>query len=141
MILSGSGSAFSKVKINIVYEAYNFEISDNMNISDLKAGSSDVELEATVVEKQEPREVITKYGKRLNVASAVLKDDTGTITLSLWGKDIESVNVGDKVKISKGYVGEFKGNPQLSTGKYGKIEVIGKGDVPEEESSDLPEDE
>lgn len=113
-----------------------------MKISDLKAGASDVELEATVAEKQEPREVITKYGKRLNVANITLKDDTGTIAMSLWGKDIETVSVGDKVKISKGYVGEFRGNPQLSTGKYGKIEVVGKGEESgEEETSDLPEDE
>lgn len=99
-----------------------------MNISDLKAGASDVEVEATVVEKQEPREVITKYGKRLNVASITLKDDTGSIAMSLWGKDIDTVSVGDKVRITKGYVGEFKGTPQLSTGKYGKIEVTTKGE-------------
>lgn len=115
-----------------------------MKISDLKAGSSDVELEATVAEKQEPREVITKYGKRLNVCSATLQDDSGKITMSLWGKDIEAVNVGDKVKVTKGYVGEFRGTPQLSTGKYGKIEVIGKGDLPaggDDEVADLDEEE
>ena len=114
-----------------------------MKISDLKAGASEVEIEATVVEKQEPREVVTKYGKKLNVASATLKDDSGTITMSLWGKDIEAVNVGDRVRISKGYVSEFKGNPQISAGKYGKIEVVGKSDVPAgsgDEISDLDED-
>lgn len=104
-----------------------------MKISELKAGASNVELEATVSEKQEPREVITKYGKRLNVASVTLKDDTGTIVLSLWGKDIDAVNKGDKVKITNGYVGEFRGTPQLSTGKYGKIEVTGKGEASEDE--------
>lgn len=110
-----------------------------MKISELKAGASNVDIEATVVEKQEPREVITKYGKRLNVANATLKDNSGSITISLWGKDIEAINVGDKVKISNGYVGEFRGTPQLSTGKYGKIEVVGKGDV--EASEEPAEDE
>jgi replication factor A1 len=107
-----------------------------MNISELKAGATGVELEAEVSEKDEPREVITKYGKRLNVANAVLKDDTGTIAISLWGNDIANVNVGDKVKITNGYVGEFRGTPQLSTGKYGKIEVIGKGSGPSAKASD-----
>src|SRR5271157_2140108 len=111
-----------------------------MNISDLKAGATDVELEATVVEKQDPREVITKYGKRLNVASITLKDDTGTIAMSLWGKDIETVSVGDKVKVTKGYVGEFKGTPQLSTGKYGKIEVVGKAEGGAAEEAEAPAD-
>lgn len=106
-----------------------------MNISDLKAGSSNVELEAVVSEKGEPKEVITKYGKRLNVANAVLKDDTGTIAISLWGNDIYNINVGDKVKVTNGYVGEFRGTPQLSTGKYGKIEVIEKGEGTPKKSS------
>ena len=57
-----------------------------MNISELKAGATGVELEADVAEKSEPREVITKYGKRLNVANAVLKDDTGSIAISLSGQ-------------------------------------------------------
>ncbi|MGC8479695.1 MAG: OB-fold nucleic acid binding domain-containing protein [Candidatus Micrarchaeia archaeon] len=98
-----------------------------MNISELKAGASNVQIEAVVSEKSEPREVVTKYGKRLNVANAVLKDDTGSIAISLWGNDINTIEVGDKVKVTNGYVGEFRGTPQLSTGKYGKIEVIEKG--------------
>ncbi len=99
-----------------------------MKISELKAGATNVELEGTITEKSDPREVITKYGKRLNVADAVISDDTGSIAISLWEDNINLVNVGDKVKISNGYVSEFKGNPQLSTGKYGKIEVVGKGE-------------
>lgn len=97
-----------------------------MKISELKAGATNVELEGTITEKNDPREVITKYGKRLNVADAVISDDTGSIKISLWEGNIDLVNVGDKVKITNGYVSEFKGDPQLSTGKYGKIEVVGK---------------
>ncbi len=98
-----------------------------MNISELKAGATNVSIEAVVVEKAEPREVVTKYGKRLNVANVTLKDDSGRITLALWGNDINSVDVGDKVKITGGYVSEFRGTPQLSTGKFGKLEVLEKG--------------
>ncbi len=115
-----------------------------MNISELKAGASNVQLEAVVAEKDEPREVVTKYGKRLNVANAVLKDDTGSIAISLWGNDINGINVGDKVKITNGYVGEFRGTPQLSTGKYGKIEVLEKGSgepQPQEEQAEDEEEE
>ncbi len=98
-----------------------------MNISELKAGASNVEIEAVVAEKEEPREVISKWGKKLSVATAILKDDTGSIALSLWGADIDKVNVGDKVKVTNGYVNEFRGTPQLSTGKFGKLEVLEKG--------------
>ncbi|ASI14296.1 replication factor A large subunit [Candidatus Mancarchaeum acidiphilum] len=99
-----------------------------MKISDLRAGTGSVNITATVVNKEDPREVRTKYGKELKVANATLKDETGTISISLWENDIDAINVGDKVEISNGYVNEFKGNLQLSTGRNGKITVIGKGD-------------
>ena len=98
-----------------------------MKISDLKAGTSNVTITATVASKDAPREVVTKYGKRLNVANITLKDDSGTIAMSLWGNDISTVNVGDVIEVSNGYVNEFRGNPQLSTGKFGKIKVVSKG--------------
>ncbi|MGC8662309.1 MAG: OB-fold nucleic acid binding domain-containing protein [Candidatus Micrarchaeia archaeon] len=104
-----------------------------MKINELKAGATNVTVEATVAEKQEPREVVTKYGKRLNVANVTLKDDTGSILLSVWGKDIDAIEVGDKIKITNGYVSEFRGTPQLSAGKFGKIEVVEKGSGKEEE--------
>lgn len=108
-----------------------------MKINELKAGASNVSVEAKVTEKSEPREVITKYGKRLSVADIVLKDSTGTIKMSLWGNDINTVNVGDTIEVSNGYVNEFRGTPQLSTGKFGKIAVKEKGGAEEE----LPESE
>ena len=98
-----------------------------MKISELKAGTSNVTVQGTVAQKDEPREVVTKYGKRLHVANIVLKDDSGQIAMSLWGNDINNVNVGDKIEVSNGYVNEFRGNPQLSTGKFGKIKVLEKG--------------
>jgi len=98
-----------------------------MNISELKAGATNVTIEATVAAKQEPREVVTKYGKRLNVANITLKDDSGSIAMSLWGNDVETISEGDVIKVTNGYVSEFRGAPQLSAGKFGKIEVVTKG--------------
>jgi replication factor A1 len=114
-----------------------------MKINELKAGASNVSVEAKVTEKSEPREVITKYGKRLSVADIVLKDSTGTIKMSLWGNDINTVNVGDTIEVSNGYVNEFRGTPQLSTGKFGKIAVKEKGGATEElsESEHLDSEE
>lgn len=98
-----------------------------VKITELKAGASNVTVQAKVVKKDDPREVITKFGKRLSVANITLEDDTGTIAMSLWGNDIGKVNLGDTIEVSNAYVSEFRGAPQLSTGKFGKIEVIEKG--------------
>jgi replication factor A1 len=112
-----------------------------MKISELKAGASSVTIEATVSEKQEPREVVTKYGKRLNVANVILKDETGSISMSLWGEDAESIEVGDKIRVTNGYVSEFRGTPQLSAGKFGKVEVIEKGTGEKEAKGNEGEEE
>ncbi|MCL5680261.1 MAG: OB-fold nucleic acid binding domain-containing protein [Candidatus Marsarchaeota archaeon] len=113
-----------------------------MKISDLKAGTGNVNITATIIQKEEPREVVNKFGKRLMVANITLKDESGTINMSLWGNDINTVKVGDKVELSNCYVNEFRGTPQLSTGKFGKIKVLGgSSDSGEEESLDDALDE
>jgi ssDNA-binding replication factor A large subunit len=48
------------------------------------------------------------------VADATLQDETGSIKLSLWEEKNDSVNIGDKVKISDAYVTEFRNELQLS---------------------------
>ena len=94
-----------------------------MKIADLKPGTGNVNVEAEVVSVEEPREVMTKFGKRTRVANATIKDDSGEITLTLWGDDIDRVKGGDKIAVENGWVSEFKGTPQISAGKYGKINV------------------
>jgi replication factor A1 len=94
-----------------------------MNISELKPGTGSIELEAEVVSKDNERE-INKYGRKLRVGNFTLKDDTGSITLVLWNDEIDKVKEGSKVKIENGYCNEWQGTPQLTLGKFGKLEVI-----------------
>ncbi|MFH1448152.1 MAG: OB-fold nucleic acid binding domain-containing protein [Candidatus Micrarchaeota archaeon] len=95
-----------------------------MKISELKSGIGNVDVEAEVTAIDESRDVVTKFGKKTRVANATIKDDSGEITLSLWGDDIDGVSIGDKVKIENGWVSEFKGAKQISAGRYGKINVV-----------------
>lgn len=96
-----------------------------MKISELKPGTGNATIEiAEVTAIEEPRDVLTRFGKKTRVANATIKDDSGEITLSLWGDDISRIAIGDKIKIENGWVSEFRGNPQLSAGKYGKITKV-----------------
>jgi replication factor A1 len=96
-----------------------------VKISDIKEGDNEINIEAEVTEKSYAREVRSKYGYRpLMVANATLKDETGSITLTLWNEQISQVKVGDKIKIENGYAKSFRNILQLSTGKHGKITVI-----------------
>ncbi len=104
----------------------------------MQARQGDIELTVEVVEKAEPR-TFEKYGKQGRVCNAKIKDATGTVSLTLWNDEIDKIGVGDKIKISKGYVGEWQGELQVSTGKFGSIEVLEKGKAPpaEEKKDDV----
>ncbi len=94
-----------------------------MKISELSSSSKKVNITAVVAEKEEPRDVNTRFGQN-RVCNATLEDDSGNIKLVLWGDEVDSIKIGDKVKIENGYIKEWNGEIQLSVGKYGKIEVL-----------------
>ena len=95
-----------------------------MNIKDLRNGMKRVDVVAQVVEKGNPREVMSRFkAETYTVADAVVADETGSIKLTLWNEQIDQVNVNDKIKIENGYVTSFKGEIQLNVGKYGKLTV------------------
>ncbi|HLC96756.1 MAG TPA: SOSS complex subunit B family protein [Candidatus Nanoarchaeia archaeon] len=123
-----------------------------MAIKDLQPRQGKVELQVEVIEKGDVRE-FEKFGKKGKVCNAKAKDASGEIVLSLWNEQVDQIGVGDKVKISNGYVSEYQGEMQLSTGKFGKLEVVQKGvekgsepiytnspEVQHEEEGDLSEE-
>ncbi len=98
-----------------------------MQIKELQPKQGKVDITVTVVEKSEPR-TFTKFNSQGQVCNAKVKDDSGTITLSLWNEQVSQIDVGDVISIKNGYVSEWQGEMQLSTGKFGKLEVVSKGD-------------
>jgi len=102
-----------------------------MKISELQVRQGNIEVEGEITKKEEPR-TFNKFGKEGQVCNATLKDDSGEISLTLWGDDVENFVVGDKVKITNGYVNEFQGEKQLTSGRFGKIEKVEKTEKEEE---------
>jgi len=96
-----------------------------MQIKDLQPKQGKVDIEVEVKEIGEVRE-FQKFGKVGRVANATVADETGAIKLTLWNEDIDKVKVGDKIRITNGFVSEFQGEKQLSAGRFGKLEVIGQ---------------
>ena len=76
-----------------------------------------------VVSVDEPR-TFEKFGRSGKVASAKAKDASGEITMSLWNEQVDLVKPGMKVHIINGWCSEFKGEKQLSTGKFGRLEIV-----------------
>ncbi len=94
-----------------------------MKISELKDSMNNVDVSAEIVEMPEPRTVLTKFGNN-RVCSAKIKDDSGTATLSLWGKQIDLFAVGDTVEITNGYTKSFRDEIQINVGKTGSIRKL-----------------
>lgn len=92
-----------------------------MKIADLKGEQSKVDVEGEIVEKGDVRTVNLRAGGTSNVADCTIRDDSGSIKLTLWGEQINSVDVGDRVRIENGYTKAFRGEVQLNIGRYGKL--------------------
>ena len=84
-----------------------------------------VDVEAKIIQKSETREVRSRYrNETYRVADATIKDDTGTVKLTLWNEQIDQVNVDDTVRIENGYIRSFRGEIQLNVGRYGKLTIL-----------------
>jgi len=90
-------------------------------ISDLRPGRV-ATFEATVAKLEPTREVEQRTGGTKKVRNGTLKDGTGEISLVLWGAEVELVAEGDRVRVVEGWVKDYKGRPQVSLGRTGRIE-------------------
>lgn len=96
----------------------------DVKVKDLKAQMANVDIELEIVSMAEPR-AFSSFKGQGSVCNAAGKDSEGKeVSVTLWNEQIKQVKEGDKIRIEKGYVSEFKGNLQLSTGKYGTLKIL-----------------
>jgi len=96
----------------------------NPMVRDLRAGMKEVSLGARVLEIPEPNRVYTRHGTVACVTNALIGDETGTIRMNLWNRQIDMVSKGDLIRIENGTVARFRGKRQLRIGKHGKIAIV-----------------
>jgi ssDNA-binding replication factor A large subunit len=112
-----------------------FGMTDGMmKIEEITPESKQINLLAKVVNVGETREIPSRFGPSRKVADAQIGDETGTVILSLWEDQINTVKKDDLIKIENGYVSFVKsaqtpgkGNIRLNIGKYGKMEKVTEG--------------
>lgn len=92
-------------------------------VKDLTPNATNVDIEGVIESVGEPRTVNLKTGGQAQVAEAVLKDETGSIKLSLWDAQIKMVKANSVVEVLKGYVTSYQGTPKLNVGKFGSFGV------------------
>ena len=95
-------------------------------ISDLRPGRV-ATFEAVVEKLEPPREIEQRAGGTTKVRHGTLKDGTGEVRLVLWGPEVDLVGEGDRIRIVDGWVKEYKGRPEVSLGRTGKLEKSSPG--------------
>ena len=94
-----------------------------MKINEAKPNSNATLDKVEVVSKGEIREFV-RFDKQNKVCNCTIKDDSGEMELTLWNEEIDTVEEGEKLKITDGWVKEWNGKKQISKGKTGKIEKL-----------------
>ncbi|MDE1836468.1 MAG: hypothetical protein KGJ23_07625 [Euryarchaeota archaeon] len=93
-------------------------------ISDLRPNRV-ASIEASVVSVEPTREVAVGTGGSKKVRNVRLKDGTGEVVLVLWGNEVDLVQEeGQKVRISEGWVKDYKGHLQISLGRTGSLQSL-----------------
>jgi replication factor A1 len=93
-------------------------------IGDLKVGMKRVSLKAEMLEIPKSKIVYTRYGTTACISNALIRDETGSMKMSLWNQQIDMVHKGDVVDVRNGEVAWFSGERQLRLGRSGSLSVI-----------------
>ena len=74
------------------------------------------------VENKTSEYILDEYNSRC--CQAQLRDNSGSIPLTLWEEDIDRVQNGYKIKIRNGMVKEIHGKKYFSTGFLGRLTIL-----------------
>jgi len=96
-----------------------------MKVKDLRPESKVDVIELTVREKGAARDFSSRSGSTGKVADAKAVDDEGSeVSVSLWNDEIDRVQAKSRIRITNGWAREWRGNLQVSAGRFGKLEVL-----------------
>jgi len=93
-------------------------------IDNLRFGMKGIDVTAKIIEVPPIKPVITRWGSECYVSNVMIADETGSIRLSLWNKQIDKVRVGDEVELTNCSVSRFAGQPQLRLRRKSTMSVI-----------------
>jgi len=90
-----------------------------MDVSGLEPNKPVPLLGLEIILKQDVRE-----WNEHRVCSCTARDASGECVLSLWNNDVDVFEEGDFVVLKKGWCKEYNGVLQVSSGRFGEIDLI-----------------
>ena len=95
-----------------------------MKATELKDRSPVDEIVLKITDVKEPTQ--TRVGM---VQQAEGEDDSGSATITLWNDQVGQFEVGQTVRITKGWCKAYQGQFQVSSGKFGTLEKVDPDDL------------
>ncbi|MHA1265015.1 MAG: DUF2240 family protein [Candidatus Helarchaeota archaeon] len=92
-----------------------------IKINEITPESRRIKVVGKIIEKSEPRTTQFSDSSEHKVCEALLADDTGSVSLSIWDSDIDKVELNKTYVIENGYASVFRNQLQLNIGRFGKI--------------------
>ncbi len=138
-LLTEAGAAYAVAKELGVDIDVDRELSRRVKISELKPGMERVDVVGRILRIFPPR-VFKGDGKTGKYCRVIIGDETGSIRLTLWNRDVSLVEQGklesgQVIEVLNGYVREYNGEPVLTLSFDSRIVI--NPDI--EDESKLPE--
>lgn len=99
--------------------------TNDIKIENIIPGMQSVDVAGRVRRIFPPREFTRKDGNKGKVSSLVLGDDTGTIRVVFWGRDVEKldkIQEGDILRIREAYTkADLNGEPEIHIGSRTRV--------------------
>ena len=90
---------------------------------------TNINIEGIIIQKEIPRTIITKFGKRVDVCCAYLVDDSDDkIKITFWGADTRRIKNGSRIRILNGISSNYSGEVSISSGFKGHMQVLSFGE-------------
>src|SRR2546428_614385 len=92
-----------------------------MKVKELRPESKVDVIELTIRQKGDARDFSSRSGSTGKVADAKAVDDEGTeVSVSLWNDEIERVQANDRIRITNGWVREWRRHTRGTGGRDGE---------------------
>jgi ssDNA-binding replication factor A large subunit len=83
-----------------------------------------VNIKGRVLEVSQPRVVATRFGLYANVTNILIADESGSIQLPLWNRQMGEISAGDLTQVENANVIVFRGVRQLKVGRSGNVSFV-----------------
>lgn len=100
---------------------------EDLMIKDLSPETKRFNLQAKVTEKSITKAIVSRWGEGLLLSTATIMDQSGTVKLPLWNEQIDTISVGDTLRIENAQLKRFRGELQVMIDKSATLRIVEKG--------------